>query len=46
MPRSCGHPRTPHLNGHITANASHEGRVFLELELDLGEAFNEQDWPS
>lgn len=31
------------LNGHVTANASHEGRVFLELELDLGEALTEQE---
>ncbi len=30
-------------NGHITANASHEGRVFLELEMDLGEAFSEEE---
>lgn len=31
------------LNGHITANASHEGRVFLELDLDVGKAFTAQE---
>lgn len=31
------------LGGHVTANASHEGRVFLELELDLEEALTEQE---
>ncbi len=31
------------LEGHITANASHEGRVFLELEMDLEEELTEQE---
>jgi len=31
------------LEGHITANASHEGRVFLELELDLEEALTDEE---
>lgn len=31
------------LGGHVTANASHEGRVFLELELDLEDALTEQE---
>lgn len=31
------------LDGHITANASHEGRVFLELALDLEEELTDQE---
>jgi len=29
--------------GHITANASHEGRVFMELELNLKETFSVEE---
>ena len=44
MPKIFADIPDPHiLDGHITANASHEGRVFLELALDLGEPFSDEE---